>query len=164
MSHSSSFWIKKKKVLKEEWNCNPFILTDRSWWLLLLCFLLLLSTHSPFSLLPSCFSLSFLFFFCNYSLFLRPHSCWNLKLLCLLLFPLQYSSPQHVNRASQVALVVKNLPAGDKDSVPGSERSPGGGHGNPLLYSCLENSMDRGALTHLRNNSFRSSAPKSVSF
>ena len=29
-------------------------------------------------------------------------------------------------------------------SIPGSGRSPGGGHGNPLLYSCLENPMDRG--------------------
>ena len=30
-------------------------------------------------------------------------------------------------------------------SIPGSGRSPGGGHGNPLNYSCLENPMDRGA-------------------
>ena len=34
---------------------------------------------------------------------------------------------------------------GDPDSIPGSGRSPGEGHGNPLQYSCLENSMDRGA-------------------
>ena len=34
---------------------------------------------------------------------------------------------------------------GDMGSVPGSEISPGGGHGNQLQYSCLENSMDRGA-------------------
>ena len=52
--------------------------------------------------------------------------------------------------ASQVALVVKNLPAnvGDKKDVgliPGSGRSPGEGHGNPLQYSCLESPMDRGA-------------------
>ena len=33
----------------------------------------------------------------------------------------------------------------DMGSVPGPGRSPGGGHGNPLQYSCLENSMDRGA-------------------
>ena len=33
---------------------------------------------------------------------------------------------------------------GDMCSVPGSGRSPGGGNGNPLLYSCLENSVDRG--------------------
>ena len=43
-------------------------------------------------------------------------------------------------------LVVKNPPANagdirDAGSVPGSERSLGGGHGNPLQYSCLENPM-----------------------
>ena len=46
--------------------------------------------------------------------------------------------------------MVKNLPAhaGDaKDvgSIPGSGKSPGAGNGNPLQYSCLENSMERGA-------------------
>ena len=44
--------------------------------------------------------------------------------------------------------MLKNLPAGnlrDTGSIPGSERSPGGGHSNPLQYSCLEYSMDRGA-------------------
>ena len=35
--------------------------------------------------------------------------------------------------------------AGDQGSVPGLGRSPGGGNGNPLQYSCLEDSMDRGA-------------------
>ena len=34
---------------------------------------------------------------------------------------------------------------GDPSLIPGSGRSSGGGHGNPLQYSCLENSMDRGA-------------------
>ena len=48
-----------------------------------------------------------------------------------------------------MALVVKNPPANardirDVDSIPGSGRSPGGGHGNPLQYSCLEVSLDRG--------------------
>ena len=33
----------------------------------------------------------------------------------------------------------------DRGSIPGSRRSPGGGHGNPLQYSCLENPMDSGA-------------------
>ena len=52
--------------------------------------------------------------------------------------------------ASQVALVVKNPPASagkvrDSGSILGSGRSPGGGHGNPLQCSCLENPMDRGA-------------------
>ena len=35
---------------------------------------------------------------------------------------------------------------GDPGSIPGSGRSTGGGHGNPLQYSCLENPMDREAL------------------
>ena len=35
--------------------------------------------------------------------------------------------------------------AGDLGSIPGMGRSPGGGHGSPLQYSCLENPMDRGA-------------------
>ena len=47
--------------------------------------------------------------------------------------------------------VVKNLHDNaveikDMGSISGSGRSPGGGHGNPLQYSCLENPMDRGAL------------------
>ena len=46
-------------------------------------------------------------------------------------------------------LVVKKPPASagdlrDTGSFPGSGRSPGGGHGNPLQHSCLENPMDRG--------------------
>ena len=46
--------------------------------------------------------------------------------------------------------MVKNLPANagdisDLDSIPGLGRIPGGGHGNPLQYSWLENPMDRGA-------------------
>ena len=52
--------------------------------------------------------------------------------------------------ASQVALVVKNQPANAGDMrdislILGSQRSPGGGHGNPFQYSCLENHMDRRA-------------------
>ena len=49
--------------------------------------------------------------------------------------------------ASQVALVVKNLPAnaGDTGLTPRSGRSPGGGYSNTLQYPCLENFMDRGA-------------------
>ena len=51
--------------------------------------------------------------------------------------------------ASQVAIAVKNPPAHagdgrDMGSASGSGRSPGGGHDNPLQYSCLENPMDRG--------------------
>ena len=48
---------------------------------------------------------------------------------------------------TQVAPEVKNLlaNAGDLGLIPGLGRSPGEGHGNPLVYSCLENPMDRGA-------------------
>ena len=47
--------------------------------------------------------------------------------------------------------MVKNMPAiagdiRDAGLIPGLGRSPGGGHGNPLQYSCLENPMDRGIL------------------
>ena len=52
--------------------------------------------------------------------------------------------------ASLVVQVVKNPPANAKDIrdaglIPGLGRFPGGWHGNPLQYSCLENPMDRGA-------------------
>ena len=50
----------------------------------------------------------------------------------------------HIPQASQVVLVVKNLPANDGDirdsgSIPGSGRCPGTGNGTPLQHSCLEN-------------------------
>ena len=56
-----------------------------------------------------------------------------------------------MNGASQAALVVKNIPANAGDAkvsglILGLERSPGVGNGSPFQYSCLENSMDRGAL------------------
>ena len=49
-----------------------------------------------------------------------------------------------------MVLALKNLPANAGDVrdlgwIPGLGRSPGGGHGNPLQYSCLENPVDRGA-------------------
>ena len=49
--------------------------------------------------------------------------------------------------------MVKNLPASagdvrDLGSIAGLGRSPGGGHGNPLQYSCLENLMDWQAIVH----------------
>ena len=52
--------------------------------------------------------------------------------------------------ASQEELVVKNPPANEGDLrdayfITGLGRLPGGGHGNPLQYICLDNSMDRGA-------------------
>ena len=53
-------------------------------------------------------------------------------------------------QGTEVALVVKNQPANAGDIrnaslIPGSRRSPGGGHRNSLKYSCLENPMDTGA-------------------
>ena len=55
----------------------------------------------------------------------------------------------NVAGTSQMALVVKNMPANaggirDTGLIPGSGRSPGEENGNPLQYSCLENPMDRG--------------------
>ena len=57
----------------------------------------------------------------------------------------------YMTQSSQVVLVIKDPPANvgdirDVGSIPGLGRTPGGGgHGNPLQYSCLESSMDRGA-------------------
>ena len=63
-------------------------------------------------------------------------------------------------RDSQVALVIKNPPANagdirDEDCIPGSGRSPGGGNGNPLQDSCLENPLDRGAWQSTGSQSIR---------
>ena len=112
-----------------------------------------------------------LLFFCDISHLLTPD---NTCLFCVVyLFPLRRkfhrsrifiifvhcwiirteNGTRHIvrlSKASQMAPVVKNLPANagditDSGSIPGSGRSPGGGHGNPLQYSCLENPVDRGA-------------------
>ena len=61
-----------------------------------------------------------------------------------------FQLPLNILRASQVAWLLKNLPANAGDSrhvasIPGSGRSPGVGNGNPLQYSCLENPTGRGA-------------------
>ena len=65
-------------------------------------------------------------------------------------FPFLFKAEYYEICASQVVLAVKNPPANAGDArdtglIPGSGRSPGEGHGNPLQYSCLENPMDRGA-------------------
>ena len=54
--------------------------------------------------------------------------------------PRPWDSPSKNTGVGQVALVVENV-----DSIPELGRSSGGGHGILLVYSCLENSMDRGA-------------------
>ena len=56
----------------------------------------------------------------------------------------------HIYGTSDMALVVKNVPANAADirhvcSIPDLGRSPGGGNGNPVQYSCLENPMVREA-------------------
>ena len=78
--------------------------------------------------------------------------------VCIHTSPPSGPSQAHPSRSSQstqlsslcfiqVALVVKNPPTNARDTglIPWLGRSPGGGHGNPPQYSCLENSMDRGA-------------------
>ena len=81
---------------------------------------------------------SFYTFLCSFSCFFSPFSLIGL------------SSGLSVKGASQMTLVVKNLPANSGhmrvvNLIPESGRSPGGGHGNPLQYDCLENPMDGGA-------------------
>ena len=86
------------------------------------------------------------FFFFNYNATVSVSLEWTLSV----------HSPRGVDhpyisspRASQVVLVVTSLPMQetlrDVGSIPGLGRSPGGRHGHPLQYSCLENPMDRGA-------------------
>ena len=63
---------------------------------------------------------------------------------------LEFVISRYILQASQVGSVVKNLPVNAEDvrdvsSIPGLGRSPAGGNGNPLQYSCLENSKERGA-------------------
>ena len=59
-----------------------------------------------------------------------------------------------------VVLVVKNLPANARDIrdmglIPGSGRSPEGGHGNPLQYSCLEDPMNREVTVCMQKNGYK---------
>ena len=72
------------------------------------------------------------------------HDCIGVQFFCLFVSNLGILWP------SQVVLVVKNAPAKGGDArdlgmIPGSGRSLGGGNGNPVQYSYLENSMDRAA-------------------
>ena len=60
------------------------------------------------------------------------------------------AGPRVIHAASQVVIVIKNLSTNagdvrDVGSIPGLGRSPGEGNGSLLQYSCLEDSMDRGA-------------------
>ena len=74
--------------------------------------------------------------------------CFKKKLeQCALSFANSFQSILY-NWASQMVLEVNYSPANagdirDEGSIPGLGKSPGGGHGNPLQYSCLENRMDQ---------------------
>ena len=81
-------------------------------------------------------------------------SCNSLSLSLCYHHPPQKNSATiknfNVNESFPNGTAVKNLPANAGDGrdtglIPGSGRSPGGGHGNPLQYSSLENPVDRGA-------------------
>ena len=76
-------------------------------------------------------------------------------------FPCMSLRTCHINRNGNAVYRSQGFPGGtsgkppanlgdarDTGSIPGSRRSPGGGNGNPLEYSCLENPMDRGAWCH----------------
>ena len=68
------------------------------------------------------------------------------KFINITAYSLAVKTTSNCNASPLVAQPVKNVcNAGDSSSIPGSERSPGEGNGNPLHYSCLENPMDRGA-------------------
>ena len=92
------------------------------------------------------------FCFSLFPIFLIVHShCLGNTKKPLQMMRLKLQPSYESIRASQVVLAVKNPPASagdvrDTSLIPWSGRSPGGGHGNPLSYSCLENLMERGAL------------------
>ena len=74
--------------------------------------------------------------------------CWWRPLLVTVRISTLFKERSTSLGASPVALEEKNLPASagdvrDEGLIPGLGRSPGGWHGNPLQYSCLENPMDR---------------------
>ena len=87
--------------------------------------------------------------------FIEPIFAWNIPLVSLiflkrsLVFPILFTWQVKFASGLPGGSVVKDLPANagdarDTGSTSGLERSPGGGHGNPLQYSCWDNRMDRG--------------------
>ena len=117
------------------------------------------STLQPFYFWLPVFLLYFIFVF--FFLTIHPLNAPSViseacvQYFCILYFfkpvPMFIFCPDvRISRASPVVLVIKNLPANagdirDAGSIPGWGRSPGGRHGNPLQYSCLENPMGSGA-------------------
>ena len=94
----------------------------------------------------------YLFIYTFYSMLEDGRSTvlWQFQADCRGTRPYIYTYPLSSQMLSVLALAVKNLPvnagdARDSGSIPESGTSPGGGNGNPLQYSCPENSIDRGA-------------------
>ena len=89
---------------------------------------------------------------CRINIVLVVMASTNLSVICLFLYggPVLayiYIDVKNISMGFPCDAVVKNplANAGDMHSIPGSERSPGAGNGNPFQYFCLENSRDRGA-------------------
>ena len=105
-------------------------------------------SHSEHCLL---FELILLSVFLPSNSFLFPFDRSIIALQCCLFLPYNkvHQLFVYIYLTFQVAQWVKNPPAmqetGEVGSILGSGRSPGGGYGNPLQYSCLENPMERGA-------------------
>ena len=92
-----------------------------------------------------CFPTSFLILFCFWFFKIQKKN----ESILLFLFHEPCSNTEIVQIVSHISswIQLKNPPANarDIDSIPLSGRFPGGGHSNPLQYSCLKNPMDRGA-------------------
>ena len=87
----------------------------------------------------------------------------TLSVAVTITFFFSYFNQDSILLTSLVAQIVNNLAcsAGDPGSTPGSGRSPGEGNGNPLQYSCLENSMDRGGWQAIVHRVTKSQTPLS---
>ena len=104
----------------------------------------------------------------SYSLSIYPSYSHSLSIYpsyshSLSIYPSYSHSLSIYPPASQAVLVVKNPPTNtrkvrDTGLIPGSGRSPGEGHGNPVQYSFLENPMDRGAWRAMVSRAIKSRA------
>ena len=104
-----------------------------------------------------------LHYFCNLEPLALGHSFSSLNFLCFSLFAKQiidnlynFNQKKFLNYIWVLSVILQSFLGcldgkesahheGDLGSVPGLGRSPGEGNGNPLQYTCLENSMDRGS-------------------
>ena len=98
------------------------------------------------------------------SLYIDKFSPFRVTAWLLILMNIAVPSLVTIDRASKVASGEESpCNAGDAGSIPGSGRSPGGGNGNPLQYSCLENSTDRGACQATIHGDAESDTPERLS-